>query len=125
VDRAPDDEPGDDDGGPGGGDPLGDPFGEPVALRLDGVLDLHAFAPGEVGALVPAWLDASHAAGLRALRIIHGKGTGALRRHVEVLLARHPLVAAFQAADEGAGGWGATLVSLRESAGPAAGRQPR
>jgi hypothetical protein len=125
VEPAPDDEPGDGDGSPGGDDPFGDPFGEPVALRLDGVLDLHAFAPGEVGALVPAWLDASHAAGLRALRIIHGKGTGARRRQVEALLTRHPLVAAFQTADEGAGGWGATLVSLRESAGPAAGHQPR
>lgn len=87
-------------------------------LPLDGVLDLHAFAPGEVGGLVPAWIDASHAAGLRALRIIHGKGTGALRRRVEVLLERHPLVATFRPADEAAGGWGATLVSLRDAAIP-------
>jgi DNA-nicking Smr family endonuclease len=96
----------------------GDPFGGPVDLPLDGVLDLHAFAPGEVGSLVPAWIDASHAAGLRALRIIHGKGTGTLRRRVEVLLARHPLVAAFRPAGETAGGWGATLVSLRDAAKP-------
>jgi DNA-nicking Smr family endonuclease len=103
----------------------GDPFGGPVELPLDGVLDLHAFAPGEVGTLVPAWVDASHAAGLRALRIIHGKGTGALRRHVEVLLARHPLVAAFRPADEAAGGWGATLVSLRDVASPRGTRSGR
>ena len=102
----------------------GDPFGEPVELPLDGVLDLHGFPPGEVGSLVPAWLEASHAAGLRALRIIHGKGTGALRRRVEALLARHPLVAGWRPADEAAGGWGATLVSLREGPGPvAAGRE--
>lgn len=99
------------------GDPEdGDPFGGPVELPLDGVLDLHAFAPDQVGELVPAWLDASHAAGLRALRIIHGKGTGALRRRVEALLGRHPLVAAFRPGDEAAGGWGATLVTLREVA---------
>jgi DNA-nicking Smr family endonuclease len=103
----------------------GDPFDGPVELPLDGVLDLHAFAPGEVGALVPAWVDASHAAGLRALRIIHGKGTGALRRRVEVLLARHPLVAAFHPADEAAGGWGATLVSLHDVASPRGTRSGR
>jgi DNA-nicking Smr family endonuclease len=104
-------------------DPVdGGPFGGPVELPLDGVLDLHAFAPGEVGTLLPAWLEASHAAGLRALRIIHGKGTGALRRRVEGLLAHHPLVVAFHPADEAAGGWGATLVSLVEGPGPGATR---
>lgn len=91
----------------------GPPFGDPVPLPLDGTLDLHAFPPAEVGALVPEWIDASHAAGLRALRIVHGKGTGALRRSVEAILARHPLVASFRAAQEDGGGWGATLVELR------------
>jgi DNA-nicking Smr family endonuclease len=90
------------------------PFEEPVALPLDGVLDLHAFDPRQVGELVPSWIEESHAAGLRALRIVHGKGTGSLRRSVEALLARHPLVAAWRTAGEDAGGWGATLVTLRE-----------
>ena len=82
-------------------------------LPLDGTLDLHAFAPSEVGDLVPEWLRASHAAGLRELRIVHGKGTGALRRSVEAILSRHPLVHSFRPAGESAGGWGATLVTLR------------
>ncbi len=99
----------------GPGDPVDeDPFGGPVALPLDGVLDLHAFDPRDLGALLPSWIDESHAAGLRALRVVHGKGTGALRRGVEALLARHPRVASFRPAGEDAGGWGATLVTLRE-----------
>jgi len=91
----------------------GSPFSDAVPLPLDGTLDLHAFAPGVAGELVREWIDASRAAGLRELRIVHGKGTGALRRSVESILARHPLVLSFRPAGEDAGGWGATLVSLR------------
>lgn len=89
------------------------PFPDPVPLPLDGTLDLHTFRPSELGELLPEWLEACHAAGLEELRIVHGKGTGALRRSVEAILARHPLVASFRAAQEDAGGWGATLVTLR------------
>jgi DNA-nicking Smr family endonuclease len=99
---------------PNGGDPGAlPPEGVPVVLPLDGTLDLHAFAPADVPDLVPEWIEASRAAGLRELRIVHGKGTGALRRHVEAILGRHPLVLAFRPASESAGGWGATLVTLR------------
>ncbi len=98
------------DGGPPDG---GDPFPDPVPLPIDGTLDLHAFAPAEVGALLPEWIGACRAAGITELRIVHGKGTGALRRSVEALLARDPRVRAFRAAGEDAGGWGATLVTLR------------
>jgi len=91
----------------------GPPFDAPVPLPVDGTLDLHAFAPGEVGDLVPEWLGACRAAGLTELRIVHGKGTGALRRSVEALLARDPRVLSFRPAGEDGGGWGATLVTLR------------
>jgi DNA-nicking Smr family endonuclease len=94
-------------------DPDGGLPDDPVRLPLDGTLDLHTFAPSEVGTLVPEWIEASRAAGLHELRIVHGKGTGALRRSVEALLARHPLVASFRPAGEDGGGWGATLVKLR------------
>jgi DNA-nicking Smr family endonuclease len=85
---------------------------DPVELPIDGTLDLHAFRPDEVGDLVPEWLEACRARGILEVRIVHGKGTGALRRTVAALLARDPRVTAFRAADEGAGGWGATLATL-------------
>lgn len=94
-------------------DDAGEPFDGPVPLPLDGTLDLHAFRAGEVKDLVPEWLEACHAAGLRELRIVHGKGTGALRRSVVALLERHPRVLSFRTATEDGGGWGATLVTLR------------
>jgi DNA-nicking Smr family endonuclease len=84
-----------------------------VALPIDGILDLHTFAPREVRSLVPEYLRACQTRGLREVRIIHGKGTGALRRQVHALLARAPEVASYALAGEASGGWGATLVTLR------------
>jgi len=89
----------------------------PVALPIDGTLDLHAFLPREIGTLVPDYLAACRERGILQVRIIHGKGTGALRRTVHALLARLEEVAAFSTASEDAGGWGATLVSLRPPRG--------
>jgi DNA-nicking Smr family endonuclease len=87
---------------------------DPFEVPIDGTLDLHAFRPDEVSDLVPEWLEACRARGILEVRIVHGKGTGTLRRTVAVLLARDPRVSAFRAADEAAGGWGATLVTLHQ-----------
>lgn len=86
---------------------------EPVlSFPLDGTLDLHGVSPKEVGDLVDDWIDASRAAGLRHLRIVHGKGIGALRETVHARLRRRADVAGFRLGGEGGGGWGATLVDL-------------
>ena len=87
--------------------------GAPIEVPLDGTLDLHAFRPQDVKDLVPEWLGACRARGVLEVRIVHGKGTGSLRRTVEALLARSPHVVSFCPADEGGGGWGATLATLR------------
>lgn len=84
-----------------------------VPLPIDGVLDLHTFAPRDVADLVPTWLDECRAHGLRELRIVHGKGTGQLRRTVHAILARRSDVQSFGLAPPERGGWGATLVTLR------------
>ncbi len=78
---------------------------------IDGVLDLHVFDPSEVGDLVPEYLRACHEKGLTQVRIIHGKGTGTLRRHVRSLLEDHPLVQDYEKATD-ASGWGATIAHL-------------
>jgi len=87
---------------------------EPLPIPIDGTLDLHTFHPSELGELLPAYLAACAERGIRTVRVVHGKGTGALRRSVEALLSRSELVESFRPADEGAGGWGATLVVLRD-----------
>jgi len=90
---------------------------DPIELPIDGTLDLHAFRPGEVADLLPEWLAACRDRGILEVRVIHGKGTGALRRTVQAILARSPLVERCWSADEAAGGWGATLAVLRAGTG--------
>jgi len=86
---------------------------EPVQLLINGVLDLHTFAPRDVKDLVRDYLAACQERGILEVRIIHGKGIGALRRQVHAIVGRLPEVHSFRLADESAGGWGATLVTLR------------
>ncbi|HWA10391.1 MAG TPA: Smr/MutS family protein [Opitutaceae bacterium] len=85
----------------------------PVPLPIDGELDLHTFDPRDLGELLPAWLAECRQRGLRQVRVVHGKGTGALRRSVHALLRRSPCVVGFRLAGETAGSWGATQVTLR------------
>jgi DNA mismatch repair protein MutS2 len=60
------------------------------------------------------FLDEAYLHGYARVRIIHGHGTGALRRAVAELLGRHPHVARFQTASENQGGAGATEVELKQ-----------
>lgn len=63
---------------------------------------------------VDKFLDAASLGGFNQLRIVHGHGTGALRRAIAELLKDHPHVARFAAAPQDQGGSGATVVELRQ-----------
>jgi len=88
---------------------------EPVEIPINGVLDLHTFHPRDVKDLLPDYLHECRKKGILEVRVIHGKGSGALRETVRAILKRLPEVASFHIADETAGSWGATLVVLRPS----------
>jgi DNA-nicking Smr family endonuclease len=86
----------------------GEPSDEPLASELD----LHTFLPRECADIVAEYVRAAQEAGMTSVRIVHGKGTGTLRRIVHGVLDRHPAVRAYRLADERGGSWGATLVEL-------------
>jgi dsDNA-specific endonuclease/ATPase MutS2 len=77
------------------------------------VFDLHSVPPRDVEGVVEAYLEEAHSLGLKALRIIHGRGIGVQRETVRSVLARTPFVVSYGDAPAEAGGWGATLVTLR------------
>ncbi len=84
----------------------------PVAIPIDGVLDLHTFRPDEVKSLLNEYFTECINRGILSVRVIHGKGTGVLKKKVWATLAAHPRVESYGPAPPSAGGWGATIVSL-------------
>ena len=86
---------------------------EPIRIPITDVFDLHTIAPRDTKAAVEAYLEEAHNLGLTALRIIHGRGIGVQREIVRSVLAQTEFVVSFADAPMEAGGWGATIVTLR------------
>jgi DNA mismatch repair protein MutS2 len=84
---------------------------EPGAVRSE--LHLLGRTTDEVRDLVERYLDDAFVAGLPSVRLVHGKGTGALRKTVRELLTTHPLVESFREGEPSEGGSGATVAALR------------
>ncbi len=88
---------------------------DPIHIPITDQLDLHTFRPGEVSDLLQDYFAACIEQEILSIRVIHGKGTGALKRGVHAFLEKSPLVRSFREAPPDAGGWGATLVELKPS----------
>ena len=82
----------------------------PVRIPIDAHLDLHTFHPRDIPSVVDEYIRAAHLAGLREVRLIHGRGRGIQRGIVQQTLDHHPLVAEFF--DDGASHLGATIALL-------------
>ncbi|MDA1184211.1 MAG: Smr/MutS family protein [Acidobacteria bacterium] len=86
-------------------------------VPIEGTIDLHAFEPRDVTSVVEEYVTAAHAAGLREVRLIHGRGQGVQRGMVQQTLERHPLVEAFWDAAEAHLGATVARLSPSEQAG--------
>lgn len=85
----------------------------PLRIPVTDVIDLHTIHPRDVRGVVEEYLIEARRLGFHALRIIHGRGIGRQRAVVREVLARTPFVESFGDAPLEAGGWGATIVTLR------------
>jgi DNA-nicking Smr family endonuclease len=88
---------------------------DPLRIPIEGVLDLHAFAPRDVPSVIEEYIIEAHSIGLREVRLIHGRGRGVQRGIVQQLLEKHPLVMEFF--DDPAAHLGATIAILKPRSG--------
>ncbi len=85
---------------------------KPIKMPIEDILDLHTFQPRDIPDLLEDYFTACIEKQIFSVRIIHGKGKGILKKRVQELLKKNPMVLSFKAAPYDAGGWGATLVEL-------------
>ena len=81
---------------------------------IEDSIDLHAFQPREVASVVEEDLEECRHAGFSEVRLIHGKGVGVQRSILRSVLSKHPAVVSYHDAPAEAGGWGATVVILKQ-----------
>lgn len=87
-------------------------YGDQPDIDVATEIDVRGVRAGEVDDLVLQAVDAAIRADLRSLRVIHGKGTGALRERVAEMLRKDTRVRAFRPGGFNEGGTGVTVVEL-------------
>lgn len=83
------------------------------ALHISPEVTIRAMRVDEAAPLLDRYMDDAYAAGLKEARIIHGRGTGALRKFVADYLHEYPGVQSFRVGDEAEGGDGVTVVTFK------------
>jgi DNA-nicking Smr family endonuclease len=81
-----------------------------IRIPIEPELDLHAFAPRDIPGVVAEYVEAAAEAGLREVRLVHGRGRGVQRGVVQSALDRHPRVIQFW--DDPGAHLGATIARL-------------
>jgi DNA-nicking Smr family endonuclease len=83
---------------------------EPHRVPIEPEIDLHSFPPREIPSVVEEYVTAAAEAGLKEVRIVHGRGRGVQRGIVQATLERHPSVQEFW--DDTAAHLGATVARI-------------
>jgi DNA-nicking Smr family endonuclease len=87
---------------------------EPVKIPIEDIIDLHTFRPKDVPYLLEDYFSACIDKGIFSVRVIHGKGKGILKKRVQEIVSKNPMVESFRDALPGNGGWGASIVELKK-----------
>jgi len=81
-------------------------------IPIEPELDLHTFSPRDIPSVVDEYVSAASEAGLREVRLVHGRGKGVQRGIVQAALERHPAVVEFW--DDPQSHLGATIARLNQ-----------
>ena len=84
-----------------------------IAANIQREIDVRGMLVNEAESVVGKFIDDAALSNLKTVLIIHGKGTGALRKGLHEFLKHNKSVATFQFADIDDGGTGATIVTIR------------
>ena len=90
------------------------PISTPSAPKVSMQLDMRGWRAGDVEDQLESYLNDAYLANLAEVRLLHGKGTGALRQVVRTKLKGHPLVASYASAAQNDGGDGVTIAKIVE-----------
>jgi len=96
-----------------GGKPLGSAVKSTKSLLVSPELDIRGCMSDEAIERLSKYLDDAYLAGLQQARVIHGKGTGALRAAVQLHLRSHPYIKSYRLGTFGEGENGVTIVEFK------------